>query len=81
MKGTCEVIGWVVDDCGTRMVVREADGATSVEQVCSEGTVGRLAIQTGTFRRGKAIIDNNTQQCVGYEMERVSESFAWSEVR
>ncbi len=81
MKGTCEVIGWLVDDCGTRMVVREADGATSLEQVCGEGMESGLAIQTGTFRRGKPIIDTNTQQCVGYEMERVSESFAWADVR
>jgi hypothetical protein len=81
MNRTCEVIGWVVDDCGTRMVVREADGATSLEQVCGDGTVGGLAVQTGTFRRGKAIIDDSTQQCVGYEMERVSESFAWTEMR
>ena len=40
MKGTCEVIGWLVDDCGTRMVVREADGATSLEQVCVESCPG-----------------------------------------
>lgn len=81
MSGTCEVIGWLVDDCGARMVVREADGATSLEKVCADTGLGGAAIQTGTFRRGKPIIDQATQQCVGYEMERVADRFAWAEVR
>ena len=77
MSGTCEVIGWLVDDQGARVVVREEDGATSFENVHADGSFGGMAIQTGTFRRGKPIIDQVTHECVGYEMEPVPNRFAF----
>ncbi|MET0661047.1 MAG: hypothetical protein ABW110_23155 [Steroidobacteraceae bacterium] len=77
MSGTCEVIGWLLDETGsTRRVVREENGTTSFENVCSDSSIGTVAVQTGTFRRGKAIVDPITQECLGYELERVPNRFA-----
>jgi hypothetical protein len=81
MSGTCEVIGWLVDNGVARAMVRDKNGATSLERVCVDGMADGMAIQTGTFRRGKPVIDRETQQFVGYEMERVSSDFAWNKVR
>ncbi|MET0658873.1 MAG: hypothetical protein ABW110_12025 [Steroidobacteraceae bacterium] len=75
MSSTCEVIGWLLDEGGARMVVREENGSTSLEKAGAD-TLGNAAIQTGTFRRGKAIIDPITHERVGYEMEQVPSSFA-----
>lgn len=68
MNGKCEVIGWLLDGGEARRFVRE-NGSTAFENVCVDESFGGIAIQTGTFRRGKPIIDRVTQQCVGYEME------------
>lgn len=76
MSATCEVIGWLFDDQTARMVVREENGTTSFENVRPESPIGDVAIQTGTFRRGKAILDPVTSECVGYEMEPLSSRFA-----
>lgn len=76
MSGTCEVIGWLVDGGVARMLVRDKNGATSLESVGAAGALGGAAIQTGKFRR-KPIIDCETQRCVGYEMEQLSSYPAW----
>jgi hypothetical protein len=74
MNSTCEVIGWLVDDSGARMIVREQDGTTSMEHVCSES----IAIQTGKFRRSKPIIDRRTKRCIGYELEQLIDFSIWT---
>jgi uncharacterized protein (DUF362 family) len=76
MSGTCEVIGWLLDENGARRVVRDESGATSFEKICADEGIESVAIQTGTFRRGKPIIDPITQQRVGYELESITPYFA-----
>lgn len=72
MQTKCSVVGWVLVDADqARVLVREEDGQLSSQVATPEMDLGPSAIQTGSFRRGKRIIDPVTQELLGYEMERV----------
>lgn len=72
----CEVFGWLLVDDAARVLVREESGHISLQSAKPEATPGSWAIQTGSFRRGKAIVDPVTGQSLGYEMEWVSTPLA-----
>jgi hypothetical protein len=56
---------------GVQRLVRDACGRVSLEDVGSREEFEREARQTGCFRRGKAILDPETREVIGYEMEEV----------
>ena len=56
---------------GAQQLVRRADGSVGLEPVASEEEFERLVSTSGCFRRGKPIRDPNTQEIIGYEMEKV----------
>ncbi|HEX7081129.1 MAG TPA: hypothetical protein VF329_08960 [Gammaproteobacteria bacterium] len=56
---------------GAQRLVRSADGRVSLEAVPSEEEFVRDARGTGCFRRGKPIVDPETREVIGYEMEQV----------
>jgi hypothetical protein len=56
---------------GAQRLVRSADGRVSLEPIESQEEFEREARTTGCFRRGKPIRDPDTQEVIGYEMERV----------
>ena len=58
----------------TTVLLRTADGQISLQNVSRDSALGREALRTGCFRRGKAIIDPISRQMLGYEMERVMNS-------
>ena len=58
----------------TTVLLRTADGQISLQSVSRDSALGREALRTGCFRRGKAIIDPISRQMLGYEMERVMNS-------
>lgn len=72
MATKCEVFGWLLVDDAARVLVREESGHISLQSAKPEDAPGHLAIQTGSFRRGKPIIDPVTGQSLGYEMEWVA---------
>jgi hypothetical protein len=72
MATKCEIVGWLLEDDGARVLVREEDGHLSLQSVNAESTFAHQAIQTGSFRRGSPIIDPVTNETLGYEMERVA---------
>lgn len=73
MQTNCSVVGWVLVDADrTKVLVREENGQLSSQATAPESELGPRAIQTGSFRRGKRIVDPVTQELLGYEMERVS---------
>jgi hypothetical protein len=53
------------------VLLRNSDGQMSLQSVSRDSALGREALRTGCFRRGKAIIDPVSRQMLGYEMERV----------
>ena len=71
MATKCEVFGWLLVDDAARVLVREESGHISLQNAKPESTPGHWAIQTGSFRRGKPIVDPVTGQSLGYEMEWV----------
>jgi hypothetical protein len=72
MATKCEVFGWLLVDDAARVLVREESGHISLQSAKPETGPGHWAIQTGSFRRGKAIVDPVTGQSLGYEMEWVA---------
>jgi hypothetical protein len=58
-------------DSGATMLIRNADGQMSLQNVNPDSPMGRHAMRTGCFRRGKPIIDPVSRQMIGYEMEMV----------
>jgi hypothetical protein len=78
MATKCEVFGWLLVDDAARVLVREESGHISLQNAKPESTPGHghWAIQTGSFRRGKPIVDPVTGQSLGYEMEWVSTPLA-----
>jgi hypothetical protein len=77
MKATCEVIGWLFDEADkSQVLVREMNGAISLQTASLDSTFGQFAIQTGAFRRGNPIVDPSTLETLGYEMEWVSSPLA-----
>jgi hypothetical protein len=76
MATKCEVFGWLLVDDAARVLVREESGHISLQNPKPETAPGHWAIQTGSFRRGKPIVDPVTGQSLGYEMEWVSSPLA-----
>lgn len=60
------------DTVGAQRLVRHDDGSVTLEPIGSKEEFERTARITGCFRRGKAIVDPDTQEIIGYEMEAVS---------
>ena len=56
---------------GAQRLVRDADGNVTLEAIESEEEFDEVAGATGCFRRGKPIIDPETRDVIGYEMEEV----------
>jgi hypothetical protein len=73
MNKICSVIGWVLDANQTKILVREPNGEVVAQTAPLEEGLGASAIQTGAFRRGKRIVDPQTQEFLGYEMERIAD--------
>jgi hypothetical protein len=63
-----EVVGWLLVDDTARLLVREPAGL-SLQSVSAACGFGQLSVQTGSYRRGAAIVDPTTHQTMGYEME------------
>ena len=76
MATKCEVFGWLLVDDAARVLVREESGHISLQSAKPEANPGSWAIQTGSFRRGKPIVDPLTGQKLGYEMEWVATPLA-----
>jgi hypothetical protein len=77
METICEVIGWLhVEADKAQMLVREESGHVCLQAANAEDNFSHQAIQTGTFRRGKPILDPVTQQLLGYEMESIPNAVA-----
>jgi hypothetical protein len=76
MATKCEVFGWLLVDDAARVLVREESGHISLQSAKPEAAPGHWAIQTGSFRRGKPIVDPQTGQSLGYEMEWVASPLA-----
>ncbi len=56
---------------GAQRLVRDADGHVKLEDVRSEEDFDRMARTSGCFRRGKPIVDPETRDVIGYELEEV----------
>ncbi len=56
---------------GAQRLVRDADGHVTLETVKSAEEFDQTASTTGCFRRGKAIVDPDTRDVIGYEFEEV----------
>jgi len=56
---------------GAQRLVRAPSGQVSLEAVESEKDFDETARNTGCFRRGKPIVDPETREVMGYEMEEV----------
>lgn len=65
-------------DSAATVLVRSAEGEMSLQSVNPDSPLGRRAMRTGCFRRGKPIIDPVSRQMIGYEMEPVPNTFASS---
>ncbi len=76
MATKCEVFGWLLVDDSARVLVREESGHISLQSAKPENEPGSWAIQTGSFRRGKPIVDPVTGQSLGFEMEWVASPLA-----
>jgi hypothetical protein len=73
LLGSSEDERWQPNDIvdGAQRLVRDADGHLTLEAVESEEEFEEVASETGRFRRGKPIIDPETRDVIGYEMEEV----------
>jgi hypothetical protein len=60
------------DTVGAKRLVRHDDGTVTLEPIASREEFERTARTTGCFRRGQPILDPETQEIIGYEMEAVS---------
>ena len=76
MATKCEGFGWLLVDDAARVLVREESGHISLQNAKPESNAAPWAIQTGSFRRGKPIVDPVTGQSLGFEMEWVSTPLA-----
>jgi hypothetical protein len=52
-------------------LMRDAAGRMTVEEVVADNAFMDKLVDTGCFRRGKAIIDPTTREVMGYEMEMI----------
>lgn len=78
MKPKAEVIAMLMPegDASERartatLLLRDANGAMSLQTVSTDSTLGQEAMNTGCFRRGKPIFDPVARQVLGYEMEMI----------
>jgi hypothetical protein len=77
MPNRSEIIAVLLAD--TETLARARDGEANVLTRSADGTLspqaaafGEFAIRSGSFRRGKPIIDPLSRQPIGYEMEMIS---------
>lgn len=56
---------------GAQRLVRDADGTIVLEDVESREDFDATARITGCFRRGTPIVDPESREVIGYEMEEV----------
>jgi hypothetical protein len=68
MDTKCEVVGWLLLDDATRVLVREENGTISRQPASHENTFALHAIQTGSFRRGDLGFDLRTHEMPGSEL-------------
>lgn len=59
MGTTCEVIGWLLDSDRAQVMVREANGAISL-QTSGPDSFSQRAIQTGRFNRSELDYTSST---------------------
>lgn len=71
METKGEIVGWLFLDDAARVLIRDENGHVSAQGVNPEATFAHRAIQTGSFRR-HPIIDPETSETLGYDMERLS---------
>jgi hypothetical protein len=69
-----EVVALVLPEDGdtirtATIVLRDAHGSMSVRQIATDDELLRSDI-TARFRMGKPIVDPNSREVLGYEMER-----------
>jgi hypothetical protein len=69
-----EVVALVLPEDGdtirtATIVLRDAHGSMSVRQIATDDELLRSEI-TARFRMGKPILDPNSREVLGYEMER-----------
>lgn len=76
MNTHCEVVGWLLDTDTPRVLVREQNGRILAQPAGATGTFSDCAIQTGAFRKGSPIVDPDTRETVGYEIEGLSTALA-----
>jgi len=55
----------------TTCLVRKPDGNVCLEKLDSREELERTAEQTGIFKRGKPIVDPESGEVMGYELEEV----------
>jgi hypothetical protein len=72
MSRNCEVVGWLMVDDTSRVLVRQENGQIFSQTTDVERTFADQTIQTGAFRRGAAIVDPVTHETLGYQLERLS---------
>jgi len=56
---------------GTTALLRDAEGKITIEPVTKDSAFVEQMLTTGCFRRGKAIVDPQSRQVMGYEMEMI----------
>jgi hypothetical protein len=56
---------------GAVRIVRDAEGTIKLEKISSEEEFEAASSSSGCFRRGTPIIDPETREVIGYEMEEV----------
>ena len=78
MKSNIEVIALLLGErsarecvLGAQRLVRDEDGSMVLQNVESLEDFDEAARTTGCFRRGKPILDPDSREVIGYEMEEV----------
>lgn len=74
MKSNSEVIALLLGErsaLGAQRLVRDEDGSIVLEDVESLEEFDATARTTGCFRRGTPILDPQSREVIGYEMEEV----------
>ena len=59
-------------------LMRDAAGRMSIEEVVADQDFMNHLVDTGCFRRGKPIVDPQSRQVMGYEMEKISVAQAYA---
>jgi hypothetical protein len=63
-----------LDPASTTCLVRGRDGMIGLQRAESREELERTAEHTGVFKRGVPILDPQTGEVMGYELEEVAES-------